>query len=193
MWQPWCCHFLLGRATGANRPRANPPCPPPPTDSLQALHMLHMSLNIQTNRPTHSHSCSINLPACSLSSILAWPPPPQGLEGSACAQVSVQGCVCVSVCLFIYFSISSVLHLPFVSPLLMADTCCNKVNEFGKWQDSRWYFSAQLPSNNTMGVGWKAAGCLRESTPCAFVYYVHWTGVYYLQKHVLCLNSYFYI
>lgn len=79
-----------------------------------------------------------------------------------CIRVRTRMCVCVCVFFFdLQFSIS-----PICFPPLIADTCCNKVNEVGKWQDSRWYFSKPLPSNNTVVAAgswaseWDASECV---------------------------------
>lgn len=54
-------------------------------------------------------------------------------------------------CVHIFFlpTFSFLLQFVFHPPL------SNKVNEDGKWWDSRWYFSKALPSNNGAAAGRK--------------------------------------
>lgn len=149
LWQPWCCDFLLARAAGANR------------HSTCALTIM------QTE--THSLSHSINLPSFLHIS----------MDCPSILLRVVRACICVHarMCLCLVFSpYPSSFISPICFPLLVADTCCNKVNEFGKWQDSRWYFSKQLPSNSTVGEAgswlseWDDCVCLCTCASCV----LHW-------------------
>lgn len=142
----------------------------------------------QTHTHTHSHSHSINLPSLLRVSMES----PSRLISVVCACIGVRARMCLPFC---FFSISSLLCLPFVFPPLTADTCCNKVNEFGKWQDSRWYFSKQLPSINTVGEAGSWMRCLcvrayvRACVLCALDWSVAFVEACFMWVAHQCLNA----
>lgn len=128
--QPRCCHILLACATGDNRT--------PLPDTIHWLIHTCAPMFIQTH--LHTHILLISLLPYTLAKTPTW----EWLGWCVHAHIYV------GMCLYFFLS-SGLLFLPFVSPLLVADSCCNKANEFGKWQDSRWYFSEQLPSPSAVG------------------------------------------
>lgn len=78
---------------------------PPP---LRALHTLHLRSNIHTNRPTHSHSHSINLPSLLRVSMEA----PSRLIRVVCAYIGVRARMCLFFCFFYLQSSVSPICFP---------------------------------------------------------------------------------
>lgn len=63
---------------------------------------------------------------------------------------SMMTVVCAYVCAYFFSS-----YLQFSTSIRLPPPLSNKVNEDGKWWDSRWYFSKSLPSNNGAAAGRK--------------------------------------
>lgn len=63
---------------------------------------------------------------------------------------SMMTVVCAYVCAYFFSS-----YFQFSTSICLPPPLSNKVNEDGKWWDSRWYFSKSLPSNNGAAAGRK--------------------------------------